>query len=154
MTSKSMVLFDDSELQDWLSDVEKAGKLDTKKELKISGENVKEVLEDYPAETIANSPSNPTGKWYERGYGPRSHTGWGKKTSEDLGDSWKVKATRKFVDIITSVSYAKWVQGFSQTGLHMRRDWPGMEREGKHEINMLGARIMDKLVRAVQGKRI
>lgn len=27
--------------------------------------------QNYPAETIANSPQNPTGRWYERHYGPR-----------------------------------------------------------------------------------
>lgn len=29
------------------------------------------VIEPYPPETIANSPQNPKGKWYERHYGQR-----------------------------------------------------------------------------------
>lgn len=29
------------------------------------------VAEPYPPETIANSPQNPKGKWYERHFGPR-----------------------------------------------------------------------------------
>ena len=29
------------------------------------------LAEPYPEETIANSPQNPKGKWYERHYGPR-----------------------------------------------------------------------------------
>ena len=28
-------------------------------------------VQPYPAETIANSPQNPNGRWYERHYGPR-----------------------------------------------------------------------------------
>ena len=35
------------------------------------------VMEPYPPETIANSPQNPTGRWYERHYGPR----WIRKTA-------------------------------------------------------------------------
>lgn len=51
----------------------------------------------YPPTTIANSPSNPTGRWYERGYGPR----WarkrggvgGRKTSQVMGKQWYKQRT-------------------------------------------------------------
>ena len=57
-------------------------------------EQVRHELTPYPPATIANSPSNPNRRWYERGYGPR----WlivggavhGRKTSQMLNRSWGV----------------------------------------------------------------
>lgn len=49
--------------------------------LEVQGE-----IAPYPPATIANSPSNPAGRWYERGYGPKwirkDGTICGRKTSQ------------------------------------------------------------------------
>jgi hypothetical protein len=34
-------------------------------------QELEDVMSPYPPQTIANSPENPTMRWYERGYGPR-----------------------------------------------------------------------------------
>lgn len=53
-------------------------------------------VEPYPAETIANSPQNPTGRWYERHYGPR----WIRKTRmAGSGLDVGILTTRKRVNI-------------------------------------------------------
>lgn len=48
------------------------------------------TVEIYPPETIANSPQNPKGRWYERHYGPR----WVRKA--------ELNAANLNVDILTS----------------------------------------------------
>ncbi|KKN82066.1 hypothetical protein LCGC14_0313330 [marine sediment metagenome] len=53
-------------------------------------EQIRNELTPYPPATIANSPSNPTGRWYQRGFGPRWRGG-GRKTSEQLNRSWGVR---------------------------------------------------------------
>lgn len=80
----------------------------------------------YPPATIANSPSNPKGRWYERGYGPRwkvkSGDVHGRKTSETLGRRWAVAALQGGGHKIGNIaSYAKF--------LHSERDqatWAGV----------------------------
>lgn len=98
------------------------------------------VAQPYPPETIANSPQNPKGKWYERHYGPRwlrkgsgaSLAGvtlrkqvnvlealgviGGSPTSQQLQLRWKlIKAEKQDAEIVgeldNTASYAKFVQG-------------------------------------------
>lgn len=68
----------------------------------------------YPPATEANSPGNPSGRWYERGYGPRwlrkdGGTG-GRKTSQMLGRRWlNRKAGRMSQVVANSATYARWI---------------------------------------------
>lgn len=58
-------------------------------------QEIQTTVKPYPPATIANSPSNPTGQWYERGYGPK----WrvkdgavhGRRSSQTLGRRWGIK---------------------------------------------------------------
>ena len=51
-------------------------------------EQVRHELTPYPPATIANSPSNPNRRWYERGYGPRwLIVGGGRPRAQDLPDA-------------------------------------------------------------------
>jgi len=71
----------------------------------------------YPPAPYKNK--TPGNSWYDRGWGTR----WmradgslgGRQSSEDLGPSWKGKATSDTRGIIgNDASYAKWVQGPQQ----------------------------------------
>ncbi len=62
----------------------------------------------YPPATEANSPSNPKGHWYERGFGPR----WyrqdgsiaGRKTSQTLGRRWGVHRQGRLSWLVTNAA--------------------------------------------------
>lgn len=72
---------------------------------------IQNVLAPYPPETIRNSPANPRGRWYERGYGYRSRTGRSWQTSEFLGRSWGIVTPRmERVVLFNRASYAPFVQ--------------------------------------------
>jgi hypothetical protein len=54
---------------------------------------VEDKMAPYPPATIANSPSNPSGRWYERGYGQRWRTKrgtGGRATSQMMNRGWSV----------------------------------------------------------------
>lgn len=73
-------------------------------------EEIRSYLAPYPPATIRNSPSNPRGRWYERGYGYRSRTGRSWPTSELLGRSWAVSTPMLSRAVLTNkASYGKWV---------------------------------------------
>lgn len=56
---------------------------------------VQNEIAPYPSATIANSPSNPSGRWYERGYGPKWRTKkgetHGRRTSQTMNRRWGIK---------------------------------------------------------------
>lgn len=58
------------------------------------GHEIQSEVAPYPPETIANSPSNPTGRWYERGYGKRWFVKGGRvggsPTSQQMNRRWSV----------------------------------------------------------------
>ena len=87
-----------------------------KRGLKAGAVHVKGKIAQYPPSTTANSPGNPTGRWYERGYGPR----WlrkrkggvgGRKTSETLGRKWATRSLNSGLTqmIGNNASYAEFV---------------------------------------------
>ena len=108
--------------------------------LMAAGKHVKGVVDDYPPETEANKPTNPSGRWYERGYGPRwwvkggeVSAGYGgksaqaqrreilgkarkglihgRKTSKDLDKQWTIKPLWATAVVVgNNVSYAPFVQ--------------------------------------------
>ncbi len=83
----------------------------------------------YPPATEANSPGNATGKWYERGYGPRwlrkDGSVGGRKTSEMLGRRWAIRAVGRIGHLIgNAASYARFVHSADeQTMVHARHLW-------------------------------
>ena len=91
-------------------------------------EVIRDEIAKYPPATIANSPSNPRGRWYQRGYGPRwarrDGSVGGRKTSEQLGQSWTTRQKDMGAIVGTKVSYAPFVQAANQqASFHQGRGW-------------------------------
>lgn len=90
--------------------------------LEVQGE-----IAPYPPSTIANSPGNPTGRWYERGYGPKWRTKagvHGRKTSQTLGRRWAVRQRGMGAVVGNAASYAPYVHNKpKQAGFHAQRGW-------------------------------
>lgn len=89
---------------------------------------VQSVLAPYPPATIANSSSNPTGRWYERGYGPRwrlrSGAIHGTMTSETLGRKWSVTMRGMTAVLGNTASYSDYVQSAAkQASFHRAHGW-------------------------------
>ena len=109
--------------------------------LKAGALHVKGKIAQYPPSTTANSPGNPTGRWYERGYGPR----WlrkrkggvgGRKTSETLGRKWAIgeRAGGMQQVIGNNASYAEFVhEEEEQAKIHGARAWKTDEQVLREE---------------------
>lgn len=98
--------------------------------LEKAAKHVEGVIKKYPPETIANWPSNPKGKWYERGYGFRWHLPGGglggKKTSEKLGTKWSIhRQNGGMTQLIRNVAtYSRYVHDKErQFHVHKRTGW-------------------------------
>lgn len=91
--------------------------------LEVQGE-----IAPYPPATIANSPSNPKRRWYERGFGPKwvlkNGAVHGRKTSETLGRRWAVKQRGVGAVVGNPASYADVVHDADkQARFHGQRGW-------------------------------
>lgn len=89
---------------------------------------VQGTIAPYPESTIANSPSNPKGRWYQRGYGPKWMTKkgevHGRKTSQTLGRRWSVKQRGIGAIVANLASYADVVHSQQkQARFHAARGW-------------------------------
>jgi len=108
--------------------------------LMAAGKHVKGVVDNYPPETEANKPTNPSGRWYERswgerwwvkggevsaGYGGKSTQAQrrevlgkvrqglihGRKTSKMMGRQWTIRTLGATSVVVgNNVSYAPFVQ--------------------------------------------
>jgi len=114
------------------------------------GEQVRSEIATYPPATEANMPGR--GRWYERGYGTRWRTKsgavHGRKTSEQLGQSWAVEARNMRGSVGTRVSYAPFVQEEErQAGFHKRRGWK-TDVDVAEKVERSGAigRIMERAI--------
>ena len=106
--------------------------------LKASASHVKGKIARYPPATIANSPGNPAGRWYERGYGPKWQTRagiHGRKTSETLGRRWTIsEQDNGMTQVIgNNVSYGPYVQGEKQARFHQARGWKTVQDVAESE---------------------
>lgn len=88
------------------------------------GHQVIDLISPYPTQP---NPANPN-RWYQRGFGSR----WrrkdgslgGRRSSEQLGQSWAVKADSEGAVVGTKVSYAPWVQEAEhQARIHRETGW-------------------------------
>lgn len=83
----------------------------------------------YPASTIANSPANPKGRWYERGYGPKwrvkSGAVHGKRSSQTLGRRWGIRSSGPTGHILGNLAtYSGVVHAAEiQAAFHGARGW-------------------------------
>ena len=97
-----------------------------KRGLKAGALHVKGKIAEYPPSTTANSPGNPSGRWYERGFGTRTATGRAYPTSETLGRKWTIGSRDQgFTQVVgNNVSYGPYVQSAEkQAKIHKRRGW-------------------------------
>ena len=110
--------------------------------------HVKGKIAKYPPHSIANSPSNPTGRWYERGYGTRTATGRKYPTSETLGRKWTVANRDKGLTKVigNNVSYGPYVQSAEdQAKIHGERGWKTDQQVADEEADT----VIDSIKREV-----
>jgi len=121
--------------------------------IRAAGEYISGLMTVYPAQTIANSSSNPSGQWYQRGWGVRYKGGGGRQTSERLDTSWSSKYDQmKFeARIGTNVSYAMFVQGpkGTQAKALKRIGWKGIDVIAKKETKRVGEMVFQAVKRAI-----
>ena len=99
------------------------------------GTMIQHEVAPYPPLTEANSPLNPTGRWYQRGYGMRSRTGWSRETSEHLSKSWYISASVDQVEVGIKASYGIFVQGDEQAGFHGERGWKVLSVVARNKLD-------------------
>lgn len=113
--------------------------------LRAAASHIRGKVNVYPPTTIANSPGNPSGKWYERGYGSRwirKRAGGvgGSKTSEMLGRRWTTAQRMGGLQQVigNNVSYGKYVQSRAdQAGFHKARGWKAIEDVVEQETDTI-----------------
>lgn len=126
--------------------------------LKAGAVHIKGIISKYPPATIANSPGNPTRRWYERGYGPkwkrRDGSVGGRKTSETLGRKWTIgeRAGGLQQVIGNNASYAIYVHSDAdQARFHGRRGWKTdlevIKEEGDHVLKFVQKEVEKELAR-------
>jgi hypothetical protein len=121
--------------------------------LRAAGETVKGKIAKYPSATSANQP-NDTGRWYERGYGPKWMTRagvHGRATSETLGRRWTTRTEDNGLTVIVgnNASYGPYVQDRdSQASFHTARGWRTIQDVAEEE----GPRIIQQVKDEVEKK--
>lgn len=113
--------------------------------LRKGADEIKKIWSEYPPETIANSPNNPRGYWYERGYGFR----WklrgggigGKKTSEKLGTHWAIEESHGGMTLSVRnypVTYNIYVhEKRRQAYFHKKTGWKADEDVARSEVSKI-----------------
>jgi phage gpG-like protein len=126
--------------------------------IRAAGMYVKGKIAIYPPATIANSPNNPSGQWYQRGWGIRYKGGGGRQTSENLGKKWTSKYDkRKFEAVVgNNASYAVFVQGPKQGGKGARQakhmaniGWKSIDTVAKEETKRVQEYVFEAVRRAI-----
>ena len=128
-----------------------------KRGLKAGAVHVRGKISKYPPSTTANSPGNPTGRWYERSYGPR----WlrkrkggigGRKTSERLDTKWSTKSLNSGLTQVigNNASYAEFVHDAEeQAKIHGQRGWltdkEVLDREGPAVLEFIQNEVNKEL---------
>lgn len=109
-----------------------------------AGTHVKSKVNKYPASTEANKANNPTGRWYERGYGPRwrrkDGSVGGRKTSEMLNRSWSVATRDSGATLVVGshASYSPYVMDKNkQADFHKQRGWKTVQEIGEQEAKTI-----------------
>ena len=120
--------------------------------------DVKSWVAVYPPSSIANSPGNPTGRWYERGYGPRwrrrDGTAGGMRTSQGLGRMWttQVDPDGKRAVIGNRVAYGPFVQDETkQAWFHKARGWRTVQGAAKEKAPDIIRKIKEAIERIWRG---
>lgn len=121
--------------------------------MQVIGESVIAKVRPYPSETMANSPTNPQGHWYERGYGTKFASGRGYQTSERLGDRWWYQLIYgPGVKIGNAATYAGWVHGEEQAAFHKERGWKRLLKTAIDELPEIVRKIERQIDRIWRSK--
>jgi hypothetical protein len=115
--------------------------------LSAIGQSIRRRAGEYPPTTIANSPQNPTGRWYERGYGARYASGGGNPTSEMMNRRWYVRPEQWAVLIGNTASYSPYVHGQEQARFHGERGWKKVEEVAEEDLPELLDKLGDQIER-------
>ncbi len=125
--------------------------------IRAAGMYIKGKMAIYPPSTIANSPSNPSGQWYQRGWGVRYKGGGGRQTSEALGRKWTSKYNRaKFEGKVgNNASYAVFVQGPKKGSKGLRQakhmagiGWKSVDTVAKEEVKRVQEYVFEAVRRS------
>jgi len=110
-------------------------------------------VDKYPPSSIANSPNNPTGRWYERGYGTKTILGKGRKTSENFREKNGIPREIKMVlEVGNTASYAIYVQGRDrQTAFHQARGWLTLEQVAEDEVDYIEEQMQNIVDKKLEG---
>ena len=123
--------------------------------LKAGAVHVMGAIKPYPPRSIANSPSNPTGRWYERGFGTKTATGREYPTSETLKRKWTVKSRdRGFSQVVgNNVSYGPYVQSAEkQAKIHEQRGWKTDQQVANEEADTVLNFVKKEVDKILEGK--
>jgi hypothetical protein len=141
-------------MDELIAKLEKLGKLSTvHAALKAGGTHIKGLMTVYPPETMANNPGNPSGQWYDRGWGVRYKGGGGRQTSEVLDSKWTLKYDKsKFEAVVgNNASYARFVQGVKgEQAKHMAGiGWKSIDTVAEEETKRVAEFVFDAVRRAI-----
>jgi len=110
--------------------LEKLGRQDVFRDvLGAIGDRIRTRTREYPPPSIANSPDNPSGHWYVRGYGTMYASGVGYRTSQDLKSKWYTRLFPTYVEVGNTATYAPFVHGPDQVPIHKQRGWKSLLEE-------------------------
>lgn len=121
----------------------------TKTTLALAGASIVKKVSKYPEKTEANAPK-PTGRWYQRGFGRKSATGWTDATSEQLGQKWYQVTGPRRVTLGNIVSYAKYVHGEAQARFHGARGWLKLKETGEEMLPRITKRFQKEVDRVLR----
>lgn len=124
--------------------------------IKAATLHIKGKIAVYPPASIANSPSNDLGRWYQRGYGPRwkrkDGTTGGSKTSETLGRRWTTDYRNGGLTGVVgnNASYGPYVQQKEkQADFHRARGWLTDEDVIENERHTVERYILNAIDKAL-----
>lgn len=113
-------------------------------------------LVPYPAATMANSPDNPKGRWYERGYGARWKTRsgvGGRKTSQTMNRRWNIRQSGDEVVLENLADYSAYV--YHDPGAPLpHQAWFHAQHGWKNDKDVIQSVIDDGTVREIATEQI
>lgn len=115
------------------------------------GKSVASKAGVYPPTTIANWPSNPTGRWYQRGFGTKYASGASYETSENLGDQWKWITGPDYVIVKNTARYAWYVHGPGAPRYHRERGWKQLLPTAQDELPAIIEKLRQNIVDTWEG---
>jgi hypothetical protein len=154
MTEAVTIKLDDADLQRVLKKVRTVAEMrGAVRGLRAGAAHYRGKIAKYPAASIANSPSNPRGRWYERGYGQRwkkrDGTVAGSRTSQMLGRLWAQREQAGGMQQVVGnrATYAVYVHSSErQVGFHQARGWKNEEQVWEEEKQV----ILDNVVKEIR----